>query len=1847
MYDHLQREEREKERERLSGGSLPRTGSFPATSAFHSAPTTPNSSFAFRSSSSSFARSTTGDGEGEPLHSAFLPVYRASAIGLATVTLVTVALSSSSSLFYLAYLALFTLSLLALALGGRHYCRLLLAFYALSSLCAFALVVLEYAYLCHALSGFAPLYRRLNEQFHLTADVIGFRARDGVTVTWTMLPLMAVYVTQIIQLRAQLMEVRFYLADRRQQEQDDAAQDDPFAQDDGQLFQTPRRSDFVPLPEPSFTGSFPPSSVGIVIDGGGSGRASSATTPRSAPSSVSATPAPRQHRRRRRWSLAIEEAVSQHENGGEASSVLMVLAFAYSSLFSLLDYHAHHVLALLIILVVSGVDVVSVASLVYVVLLLLLGPFHQSYFLFIPALVYTPLLLLSRYVYQLPPVLSALSSHAELLSWLGWMDYGAALGRGLYGDVLVLFVAAVQQMVGMERRRMLTEKVLCDAEGAAPSHDVDRVEDRVAPLEFATQKGQPPQLLQHPGRTTADLIDARQQAPTDEEEKGEVKRTSAAPSLASKNEEAASALPAQAGLAHSSSSPPSLPSAPSPSWTWSDWRMFLSSLALNLCARFSRFASTFLARYCLQLALLFILLTAAYRNNLLSVAYLIPIALYIVRGRALLHSIWSLLLVVVASTVLWQYLVLLNLPPSMAVVLPEPDQSRGMQRWLLLGSFSVSALSFDLFTYFFLCLELAYVGRRDGEEAEARVKEEDRRTRWRKLGRGAEAEESSAHLVIRSEEDYREWQEREEAREAARQSSTEQEEPSTPLASSTSVSHLPSSSLSQHRVMDRRAALVWPTVTFYLVLTMDKLFFLFIFAAATSHLDLLSLPYLFASLYLLFSNKLYTGDRSGLTRFYSYLHWYNFFVLATYIAYQVPVLCPTPSEGVRWEEVVGLRKFVCDCAEGQCVAALSVDGALSPLLIFFLLDLQMLVLLSPLYGRIEAYYASARSLSLLRSKASTLHTQEQNKQRIVNILALRDQITRSFTSVFLLAAQLNAKYFEDTTVWSNEKPEGWDEAVERDLREQKKQDAAAREGEKEREEIDSTASLEDQDDPSSPDGSRAEEDRAKQETEEEADRLMKASATRQSRHDQRDGEGTLHYWRRLARWWLIHRIDMTLYNKYSLAADGSVVPLTHVDPRHLSTLTLLQRFIVTQSQYVVFFAYAVTLLLHPSLVSAVVPLFTFCYAVFEFPRAPSAFFVASFWYSLVLISAQFVFQLPLFCVGLEDRTYALTSSGQCTTDADDPVRYQTDYLIGITKASEPFFLFVLPELLCLLAIVWHREVSLERGVWGRKEKDEDTVHPEVLGLLERYEAAHQNPLSHYGTPIPSTPAIPQPNSHASHRIHAFLLSMKLRVLYALSFLPRSVQSYYARLVPAQRLHGIYISKPGSDFFLVLFFIELVCAALILFAWNDMAATTSTTVSSFTTNLFSAQMVAVLFVQTLIIVAERMIYTFRSIMAKIVLQYLTAALWLSLTLLVWPQWSETGVVDNPALQAFLVLKLLYLFFSGLQIFHGFPPVETTGMQDLTRHPGKYTVQLFKLYRAIPFVFELRTILDWMCTMSSLDLDETFKLEDIYTRLYLVQCALIVRREHRRGDSRPWDEKLLNGVLLFSLLLLIIFAPLLVFSSANPVTQSNPVTASSIELTLSGPRGQWTLFSISSWNATVSGLSDELSFYAAMRDQRLIDSNDKPDDVQLIQMTNFSDGLWTISPPALRTLTAELFSPTNDSFSALLEYTFTRPLPATTLTIAFTARVDLTSDERVEMGEFIETTSGRSSITLRLLAPTFWRLPASAAPIEINDATNRSALTLSVVTTTRRARATSRPGCRWRRWEGRPFRSATPH
>lgn len=58
--------------------------------------------------------------------------------------------------------------------------------------------------------------------------------------------------------------------------------------------------------------------------------------------------------------------------------------------------------------------------------------------------------------------------------------------------------------------------------------------------------------------------------------------------------------------------------------------------------------------------------------------------------------------------------------------------------------------------------------------------------------------------------------------------------------------------------------------------------------------------------------------------------------------------------------------------------------------------------------------------------------------------------------------------------------------------------------------------------------------------------------------------------------------------------------------------------------------------------------------------------------------------------------------------------------------------------------------------------------------------------------------------------------------------------------------------------------------------------------------------------------------------------------------------------------------------------------------------------FNIYRALPFLYELRSVIDWTFTSTSLDIFQWFKMEDAYANLYSVKSEMNDRREtHKLG------------------------------------------------------------------------------------------------------------------------------------------------------------------------------------------------------------------------------------------------------
>lgn len=114
--------------------------------------------------------------------------------------------------------------------------------------------------------------------------------------------------------------------------------------------------------------------------------------------------------------------------------------------------------------------------------------------------------------------------------------------------------------------------------------------------------------------------------------------------------------------------------------------------------------------------------------------------------------------------------------------------------------------------------------------------------------------------------------------------------------------------------------------------------------------------------------------------------------------------------------------------------------------------------------------------------------------------------------------------------------------------------------------------------------------------------------------------------------------------------------------------------------------------------------------------------------------------------------------------------------------------------------------------------------------------------------------------------------------------------------------------------------------------------------------------------------------------------------------------------------------------------------------------------YKFYNIVPYFFEMRTLLDWICSDSSLSVSDWFKMEEIMqnmfdqmvvviyspwliniTQHYWVQCQQSQEEESNDplGQARSRTKKYIKGGFLYFVLILTVIFPFLLFSLGDTV------------------------------------------------------------------------------------------------------------------------------------------------------------------------------------------------------------------
>jgi len=236
-------------------------------------------------------------------------------------------------------------------------------------------------------------------------------------------------------------------------------------------------------------------------------------------------------------------------------------------------------------------------------------------------------------------------------------------------------------------------------------------------------------------------------------------------------------------------------------------------------------------------------------------------------------------------------------------------------------------------------------------------------------------------------------------------------------------------------------------------------------------------------------------------------------------------------------------------------------------------------------------------------------------------------------------------------------------------------------------------------------------------------------------------------------------------------------------------------------------------------------------------------------------------------------------------------------------------------------------------------------------------------------------------------------------------------------------------KPGYNFYGNIIGTQMIIMIYLTFFMQRADAL----LSSFGENSISGQYVLILFSHFVVIVVDRIIFLFKSIRCKILLQLVTIG-WV-LAVIHTGALYRSALAEGPRLLIWYLLELVYLYFSSMQICYGYPPF--VGQSVLTSKVHWLRGHLFVAYRSIPFFYELSLILDWACTDTTLMIRDWIKVEDVNSSLFVVDCNLhFLKKENRKkGEKQPAARKFFTGTLVFLLLCIVVWLPLALFSTGS--------------------------------------------------------------------------------------------------------------------------------------------------------------------------------------------------------------------
>lgn len=693
-------------------------------------------------------------------------------------------------------------------------------------------------------------------------------------------------------------------------------------------------------------------------------------------------------------------------------------------------------------------------------------------------------------------------------------------------------------------------------------------------------------------------------------------------------------------------------------------------------------------------------------------------------------------------------------------------------------------------------------------------------------------------------------------------------------------------------------------------------------------------------------------------------------------------------------------------------------------------------------------------------------------------------------------------------------------------------------------------------------------------------------------------------------------------------------------PRFLLLFYAMYNTLVARSEMVCYFVIILNHMISASIITLLLPILIFLWAMLSVPRPSRRFWMMAIVYTEVAIVVKYFFQFGFFPWNKE-----------LELNKDKP--YFPPNIIGVEKKEG----YVLYDLIQLLALFFHRSILKCHGLWDEddvvdsgtdKEESDDelsmdhsrrgssdslksinlaasveSVHvtfPEQPGAIRRKRSCSSSQISPQSSFSSNRSKRGSTSTRNSSQRGSSVLSIKQKSKRELYMEKLQEHLIKAKAFTIKKTLQIYVPirqffydlihpdySAVTDVYVLMFLADTVDFIIIVFgfwAFGKHSAAADIT-SSLSEDQVPGPFLVMVLIQFGTMVVDRALYLRKTVLGKVIFQVILVFgihFWMFFIL---PSVTERKFSQNLVAQLWYFVKCVYFGLSAYQIRCGYP-TRVLG-NFLTKSYNYVNLFLFQGFRLVPFLTELRAVMDWVWTDTTLSLSSWICVEDIYAHIFILKCWRESEKRYPqpRGQKKKKAVKYGMGGMIIVLLICIVWFPLLFMSLIKSVAGviNQPLDVS-VTITLGGYQPIFTMSAQQSQLKIMDGAKYKafLKSFATNTGAMQFLENYEKEDITVAELEGNSNSLWTISPPSKQKMIQELTDPSS-SFSVVFSWSIQRNMTLGAKAEIATDKLSfpLASETRNNIAKMIagnDTESSNTPVTIERIYPYYVKAPSDS-------------------------------------------------